>query len=616
MNFYESNIEIIRENRIKLYEGLESYDKGKKEGIIDSVNIIEAKDSNLILNIEKGTKKYRLNSIYRPVEEAEKWVEQYNFNNFYKVISLFGLGNGMFAQQIIKKMNKDDILLIYEPSVDIFIKVLENIDLKEILENMHVILVVEGLNEKQFADVIRDSVEWLNLYSQIICCCPQYELIFRENYRDFLRIIRDNNSRALVNQSTEAFLGKSNSCNVVKNLKYLVESSMATDLKKYITADMSAIIVAAGPSLDKNIQQLKNAKGKSIIIATDTAINSLLAHDIIPDFTITLDPIKPTKCYQDERANSIPIFYQMPSNNDIISKHKGRKFIYNHNIYVSKLLKDFNKKALFNATGGSVATAAFSVCISLGIKRIIMVGQDLAFSGRNTHVGGVQASEQQINQQMVMVEDINGDMVPTPWNFYTFLMWFNDAVELCKDVDVIDATEGGAKINGTTIMTLREAIDMCCVKSFDLKTIIESLEPTFNSNEIKKLNVYLKQSISDLDLIIKKSIQIIKYAEMLIGLEHVEIRNQVKSNSIIQKISKEEKWIEKRMVYHLLEPYVAKELSTALNQITRIDAQKEERNDKKEFIAVYQKVIDVYDALIKGSTEMKPLLQEAILYYE
>lgn len=39
-------------------------------------------------------------------------------------------------------------------------------------------------------------------------------------------------------------------------------------------------------------------------------------------------------------------------------------------------------------TGGSVATNAFSLLYKIGLKTIILVGQDLALTGNKTHADG------------------------------------------------------------------------------------------------------------------------------------------------------------------------------------------------------------------------------------
>lgn len=54
----------------------------------------------------------------------------------------------------------------------------------------------------------------------------------------------------------------------------------------------TAIIVSAGPSLDKNVEDLKKAEGKAMIIAVDTALKTVLRAGVRPDLTICVDPRK------------------------------------------------------------------------------------------------------------------------------------------------------------------------------------------------------------------------------------------------------------------------------------------------------------------------------------
>ena len=51
--------------------------KGKEISEEYKVESFMARDSNHALVVEKGEEKYRLNSAYRPLEEAKKWAEQY-----------------------------------------------------------------------------------------------------------------------------------------------------------------------------------------------------------------------------------------------------------------------------------------------------------------------------------------------------------------------------------------------------------------------------------------------------------------------------------------------------------------------------------------------------------
>ena len=54
--------------------------------------------------------------------------------------------------------------------------------------------------------------------------------------------------------------------------------------------DIPAIIVGAGPSLDKNINLIGRAQGHSIIISSDAALKPLLSQGVVPSIVVSLDP--------------------------------------------------------------------------------------------------------------------------------------------------------------------------------------------------------------------------------------------------------------------------------------------------------------------------------------
>ncbi len=54
--------------------------------------------------------------------------------------------------------------------------------------------------------------------------------------------------------------------------------------------EIPAIIVGAGPSLDKNINLMGRAQGHSIILASDASLKPLLLQGILPSMVISLDP--------------------------------------------------------------------------------------------------------------------------------------------------------------------------------------------------------------------------------------------------------------------------------------------------------------------------------------
>lgn len=71
---------------------------------------------------------------------------------------------------------------------------------------------------------------------------------------------------------------------------YLKERLAEEDL-----SDVPAIIVAAGPSLNKNVQELKRAKGKALILVVDAALRAVVNAGITPDLGITIDARVPER---------------------------------------------------------------------------------------------------------------------------------------------------------------------------------------------------------------------------------------------------------------------------------------------------------------------------------
>lgn len=83
--------------------------------------------------------------------------------------------------------------------------------------------------------------------------------------------------------------------------------------------------------------------------------------------------------------------------------------------------------------------------------------------------------------------------------------WYEDFIEVNTEIRVIDATEGGAYIEGTEVMTLEKAINELCIKEVDIWKCINKCEPLFDANEktefflwINKFPDYMKKFVSDL----------------------------------------------------------------------------------------------------------------------
>ncbi|MDF2541064.1 MAG: hypothetical protein K0S47_782 [Herbinix sp.] len=610
MNYNEKNMETIETCKSYLYEKINAKQYDRNINTLDQIEMIPTKCGDTALEITFQSKKYRLNSSYDPVHEAKRWIMQYDMKNIGIIVIMFGLGNGVFIRELLKHIREDVAILIYEPSQELFFYVIEHYDISDILSSGNVSITVEGINDNEIKNLLSNYIDWINLKSQIVTYHPQYDNIFSGSVKKFIKIVQDNMDRTVVNKNTDIAISGLTVTNTIRNIKYLPKYNLVTDLKGKFSKDTPAIIVAAGPSLDKNIEELKRAKGKAVIFAVDTAMKYLLAHNIEPDFIVTLDPKKALRHLRDERCKQIPIFSRIDSRPENIEQNQKRIILYNLEGYVKTILEQLEKDTGILNSGGSVATGAFSICETIGFQRIILVGQDLAYLGESTHAGGLKVDVSDAGSHTQMVEDIYGNPIKTRYDWYVYIRWFEDAVDMFEGEEVIDATEGGAKIKGTTILTLRDAIDQYCTNDIDCDRIISELETTLSTEEAICVRELMIQDIKDLTTMKEKAIEAIQLSDKLIEKYEKSITESTSSTLKNHRLSQLNHEMEEKNVYELIDWDISAATTDRLgNLYVYSDDEKQNKLD------TYQKAKLIYGAMIESIDRIKPLLEDGIRYF-
>lgn len=605
MKYYEWNLECLKKHRQNLYQAILNWKGDSETNQIDKVYTLTAKNKELSLVVQKNSKEYRLNSSYHPSHEAEKWAEQFSFNSINLIITMFGLGSGIFAEEIMKRRGHNDILFIYEPSMDIFVYVLHHYDISTILKDPKIVLIIEGVNEFEFHTSLQKTVNITNITSQIRCTHPYYDLMFQESCISYWKEIKDNYYHAKININTEIVFGERFIKNSLFNTRYLCKSSTIFEFEKYLDKDIPAIIVAAGPSLKDNIEDLKRAKGKAYIFVVDRSLDYVLNEGLEPDFIVTIDPVKPIEYFTKREDISIPLLCDMVSNWEVLNHHKGKKIFLCCNQYYKNMYDYIGKKAEIFSLGVSVATAGFSTCVKLGFKRIILVGQDLAYDGEQTHAGGVEEKFDNMND--VFVEGVDGKQVRSRQDWYEFITWYKDMLTIYSGIDVIDAKDKGAKIQGTTVMDLKSAVNKYCNREINNLDYIRTKESYFNDLELKKLNEFFMMSLDEIAILKKKSKEAINLCDSQIR----EYKKSVEDNQVINKnfkrLSKINQYISEQPVYNLLEFYIT---AATVQQISSIYQYTDDINIDK--INTYEKSKHIYCAIVDAINFVEPLLEDAI----
>lgn len=611
MNLLEKNLEKLQEYKIKLYDKVIQIIE-KKQYDFSKFKTIGTKNGQKTIEIQYGEKKIRLNSLYNPELEAKCYAKKYNFNNLDVPLLMFGMGNGIFTREMLYNLQKDSVAILYEPDLSLFIFCLFNFYLGDIISDDRVIILVEGINSEYVSEVLRCTISSKMLYTQIVCSHPKFEELYGEQSKKFVSAIRERFCQCDSDLITYISFEGREVENAIKNIHLIKDSNLVSDLVGKIPEDVPFIIVAAGPSLDKNVDELKSAYGKSIIAVLDTSVRTVLNHDIKFDVIVSVDAEKPVEYLKDSRCLNYPMFATFTANNEILELNKGKKlWLVNTSQFLYSLCEDHNIDMKIETMGGSVATAAFSIAKMLGLKKIIFVGQDLAYSGEFTHAGGVidEAERDSINFKWNgYVEGIDGNQVKIRKDWYNFLKWFEKNIKLLEhDIEVIDATEGGAKIHGTKIMKLSEAIDKYCVKRFDFREIINGLLPMFNDNEYMSVRqdlLHLEYEIGIIEEVVVKGIdasnkmfKILKKDELDEEYEKEYITLIKNSNDII----------EKQFVYTLVSSYIKKDVDFIMRTVNQVE---EDRNKNFQDICTMTKYM--YEKIKEAVNIIRPQLHEEL----
>lgn len=560
---YQDNLQAMKEGKSVLYDNFIQKEVPEEAQLI--VTSVPTKTDRMALEVELNGAHNRLNSKYNPIQEAQVWAEQYRAKNLDTIALMFGLGNGTFLRELVSQLEHYQYIIVYEPSYTIFCHVLENYSLTDLFHNEKLLMIVRGLNDFEYPYLVSRVVSWMNLFSQVKCLHPGYDKLFPETYQYYLSVIQDNLFTNLIAKNTREKIGKIIVENSISNLVYIKNSISFWDLQEKLSKDIPVIIVSAGPSLNKNVEVLKKAKGKAIVMAVDKAYITLLKHDIEPDFVVLLDARKPLSSCGNKPGFTTPLLCLLEGSQQIMGNHKGRKVIYQCSEFMEKIYQSYNKKMWDVKSGGSVSTAAFALSAVAGFKRIILVGSNLAYDGEVSHSGNYEDLYK--DDYGLTVEDIEGKQVKTRYDWYSFLSWYESAIMQMEDYDVINATEGGANIKGTRNMTLQEVIDQYCVEEIDCQEIIQNMEPSFDEEAIEGIREMLKTSKEDLEEIQRKVRKVISEIEKLITDIKLNKNYSAASKRFLKLITDTNAFIEEKAISSLINQYI---LSAGVNEIEQL----------------------------------------------
>ena len=337
--------------------------------------------------------------------------------------------------------------------------------------------------------------------------------------------------------------------------------------------DKTAVVVSAGPSLDRNIEAIKKYRKNIVLIVVGTAMKAISANGIKPDFLCIIESFDCSKQIEGLDLSEVNFITEPFSNPNL--RHHNFKNTYLHpssNLPVNSFWCDItgtDNSEYFSK--GTVSYTALNTARILGCNKIVLVGQDLAylegqcyskdsaykdleciFNSKNNkwEIGArdfdafanalsnaptleerrnvAQDRLKNLNGALTYVKGIRGDMIPTEVVYSAFIKPLSEFTQTFPDIKYINTSLYGAQIDGFENIGIEEALaDSPFVGEVELSTNFR-----YNKELVKENLFKAKESLKSALLLAEEINKISN------GLQNELVRYRTVSAEVLKTLKK------------------------------------------------------------------------------
>jgi hypothetical protein len=307
-------------------------------------------------------------SPYDPRREAEKFATTFQVQKA-DVVMVFGWGLGYLADSLLPRLKPSARVVVFEPDSELFklsrrpndhrFRFVTGPELCQFFDNW----MLEGCQET-------DEFLWMiwpaaaRLHGSVVD-------LLTTNFKTRLRD-RAANLLTHFNNGAKYFQ------NALANFEYQTSADAGSLFERF--KNVPLVLVSAGPSLDRNIHELRGMENRCFLLSVDTALRPLLAAGITPHAVISADP---------SELNARHITGVIPESTWLVAEQAvqssvlqsaARRMLFSVRVFPDPLLAKFGMAKSTLQVWGSVATAALDLAWRMGANPIIFAGQDFAYS--------------------------------------------------------------------------------------------------------------------------------------------------------------------------------------------------------------------------------------------
>ncbi|SNV81463.1 motility associated factor glycosyltransferase family protein [Clostridium cochlearium] len=400
------------------------------------IEIIQSKDNNYALKIDN---KFVYSKFY-PIKDAEKFIESNKeliLNKKY--IVMYGLGFGYHAKEILKRVPLDSEIFLFDLDMEIY-DIANKYNLLEDIKKDNRVNFILGNNK----DFYKEFTNKISLVEDIIV----YEPLLRAleyKYNDFKEAIKSYKIAKINLKRFEPIMKENEKINIKNNYNTIGEFFKTSKLE-----NKPIVIASAGPSLEKDLNTMKEKRDYIKIFAVGRALDILMKNGIKPDIITILDAgevvYNQIKGYENL---DIPLCFLSTGSRWAVEAYRGPKYMF-FNKECS-----YNKENIIVETGKTVAIPTIDLAIKAGGHKIILCGQDMAFIDNKFHAGDNENIKESTFCEKVL--GVDGTYLNTTSGMLEFKKGIERLIEKNKDIEFINSSKG-ARIKGTIEKDLKNLI--------------------------------------------------------------------------------------------------------------------------------------------------------------
>ena len=388
----------------------------------------------------------QLASAYNPEREAA--MQAHKIYKDFDDVYIYGVGAGYIPRYLIEECkHKIARIHVYILNKSLFLGMLSIVDQSDWLEDDRVVL---HLPTSDSVPVLPFAVTTPCIYlpdDEAKSLCKALHLELNLNY-EMNRRWKSKNDTVIEQVKQNVELMRSDGC--VSELFGLLKSGSDEERK--------AVVVGSGPSLDTVMDKVRQLSAQGAkVIATSSALNSLLSSGVRPDVVIMLDAIKQFMMGHlsgdlGSLRNTVLVYFPVV-HNDVLKLWPYKRLVaYGGDMsFFGDVCTGIKKESLF--IGGSVIHPALDLAVRMGADEVYLAGADLSYTYGKTHAqGNLQSQEAEYDPSLVETPKVKngwGKNNDTEHNFLLYLRGIETYIQKVENVTFINLSRDGAFIAGT-----------------------------------------------------------------------------------------------------------------------------------------------------------------------